>query len=229
MSSSEFVVDKVDCRTASCTAGKIAATLSVDYGSLSGVQMEIRKADGRIGTAGALLSSRVGQSGRKTYDVLQSRYDLVFKKGAAELVVDTVSCRTGWCRSRQIYAELLIEYGWMPTSIEVRTDDGHAGTTGGLVESHEGQTGSQRYDVLRGHYDVAVKDDEWSFIKDAIDCSAKSCELRLETRERSRKLLSELEAAELQAQLSLLMKSYTEYHPSVIAVRRRLEELKAAD
>jgi chitinase len=229
MSSSEFIVDKVDCRTANCTAGKIAATLSVDYGSLSGVEMEIREADGRIGTAGALLGSRVDQSGHKTYDVLQSRYDLVFKKGAAELVVDTVSCRTGACRVRQIYAELLIEYGWIPTSIEVRAKDGYAGTTGGLVESHQGQTGSQRYHVLRGHYDVAVKDDEWSFIKDAIDCSTKSCELRLEDRERSRRLSSELQAAALRAQISFLMERYTEYHPSVIAARRRLAELRAPD
>jgi len=172
---------------------------------------------------------RADQSGHKTYDVLQSQYDLVFKKGAAELVVDTVSCRTGACRARQIYAELLIEYGWIATSIEVRADDGYAGTTGRLVESHEGQTGSHRYHVLRGHYDVAVKDDKGSFIKDAIDCSAKSCELRLEDRERSRRLSSELQAAALRAQLSVLMERYTEYHPSVIAARRRLEELRAPD
>lgn len=224
--SSRHMVDGLDCTGGSCALSNIAATLIVDYRNLNGITMEVRGSDGLLRSSGALVQRQHDQSGRKTYDVLLGEYDLVFKKGAAELIVDMVNCKRPRCSAGVISSELLINLGQAATSVEVRVDDGEPESTGGLVEVHKEQVGFQRYGVLRGHYDVSISDGEWFMIEHGIDCSDKECQLSIA---RDGGEIVSPKIRKLEQELAALKEQFTDNYPDVIAVRRRIEELRKTD
>ena len=227
MGTSEFILDGLDCRADTCAARNFSSVLSVDYGRLSDVHLEIREWDRKSATAGHLLRSHGGQSGLKTYHVLKSRYDLVFRKGAAESIVDSIDCTRTTCRTESISAELLVRLGPVPTVVEIRADDRHEGTTGALIESFDDQAGDKRYPVLRGRYDLSLRDTDWSFVGDSIDCRSGSCEFEGAVNERTQQKTERDEIRSLQLRLSELSSRYTEHHPAVIAIQARLDRLRA--
>ena len=94
-----------------------------------------------------------------------------------------------------------------------------------IVDVFKNQVGDKRYPVLRGLYDVALRDKNWSLTGDAINCSASSCKFDVKTDERTRREADRSEVATLQSELMLLRQKYTEGHPNVVALRSRLDEL----
>ena len=221
--SSTHIVDAVDCSNAICSAGDIAATLSVDFKNLTDISMEIRGDDGLPNSTGGLVQLHSNQSGHKTFDVLLSRYDLVFKKGAAQLIVDKVNCSQTRCNAGAIVSELLVNIGNTSTTVEVRVDDGQDDSTGGLVETYEEQVGAQRYAVLRGRYDITMQDDDWFLIEDAIDCSKSECQLQ---RQSNNGEMISPEIEQLEQELAHLKEQFTDNYPDVVTIRKRIEELR---
>ncbi len=220
MGPSRFIVDSLDCTNGNCTPGDIAATLSVDFENLEDISMEIRVADGRAGSSGPMVQLLTAQSGHKTYNVFYSQYDLVFKKGASELIKDAVDCRSIDCDAGKIAADLIVDLGEAAASVEIRVDDGQKGSTGGLVEIYPSQSGVQRYSVLRGVYDVSMKDHDWTLVEDAIDCSDNTCKLGRNSR------LPDLQIVKLEKELAVLEEQYMPSHPDYIALLTRIEQLR---
>lgn len=220
MGASRFVVDSVDCSNDNCSPGDIAATLSVDFQGLEDISMEVRMADGRAGSSGPMVQLLTAQSGHKTYNVFFSQYDLIFKKGASELIKDAVDCRSINCDAGRIAANLMVDLGEVEASVEIRVDDGQKGSTGGLVEIHPSQSGARRYSVLRGVYDVSMKDNDWTLVEDAIDCSDKTCKLGRNSR------LPNLQIIKLEKELAVLREQYMPSHPDYIALLSRIEQLR---
>jgi len=174
----EYLGD-VDCDGPGCTVDADAAMLLIDYENLTGIQMEIRAGDGVPDTAGALLQAYSGQSGQKTYELLPGEYDLVFKMGAAETVVDAISCDEEGCDSFDIAATLAVDYaGLTNVTIEIRTDDGNAGTAGDVVQIVNGQSGQRSYSVLRGAYDLVFHAGATEFILDSVACREATCDVQ---------------------------------------------------
>ena len=221
MGPSRFIVDSVDCTNGSCSPGDIAATLSVDFQNLEDISMEIRVADGRAGSSGPLVQLLTAQSGHKTYHVFLTEYDLIFKQGASELIKDAVDCRADHCDAGRIAADLTVDLGEAAASVEIRIDDGQPGSTGGVVEIHPSQSGAQRYSVLRGIYDVSMKDQDWTLVEDAIDCSDQACKLGRNSR------LPDLQMVKLEKELAALGEQYMPSHPDYIALLTRIEQLQA--
>jgi chitinase len=225
MATTEYVLDDLDCSNDTCEAKEFSSVLSVDYGGLSGVTLEIRERDKKLTTAGRLLRGSDQQGGFKTYHVLRNFYDVALVKGAAELIVDSVDCRGPSCLIGDVTSDLAINLGTVPTTVEIRSDDGRRGTTGMVVDVFKNQVGDKRYPVLRGRYDVALRDKNWSLTGDAINCSASSCKFDVKTDERTRREADRSEVAILQSELMMLRQKYTEGHPNVVALRSRLNEL----
>ena len=220
MGPSRFIVDSLDCTNGNCSPGDIAATLSVDFQNLEDISMEIRVADGRADSSGPMVQLLTAQSGHKTYNVFFSQYDLIFKKGASELIKDAVDCRSINCDAGRIAADLTLDLGEVAASVEIRVDDGQEGSTGGLVEIYPSQSGVRRYSVLRGIYDVSMRDDDWTLVEDAIDCSEKTCKLGRNSR------LPNVQIVKLEKELAVLRERYMPSHPDYISVLRRIEQLK---
>lgn len=221
-----YVVDAVDCRESNCEAGNIAASLSVDYERLTNVDLEIRGDDGFPSSAGALVERHAHQNGFKTYNVLLGQYDLILKKGAGQLILDDINCQQERCGVPAITAELRVNLGQVPTSLEIRVDDGQIDSTGGLIESHDDQFGVRRYALLRGHYDVALQDDNWLTIEDSVDCSGPHCEIGLSTGNGE---WINPEIAKLELELAQLKARFTDNYPDVIALRRRLQDVRGTN
>ena len=177
-------------------------------------------ADGRADSSGPMVQLLTAQSGHKTYNVFFSQYDLIFKKGASELIRDAVDCRSINCDAGRIAADLTLDLGEVAASVEIRVDDGQEGSTGGLVEIYPSQSGVRRYSVLRGIYDVAMMDDDWTLVEDAIDCSEKTCKLSRNSR------LPNLQIVKLEKELAVLRERYMPSHPDYISVLRRIEQIK---
>jgi chitinase len=220
MGPSRFIVDSLDCTTGNCSPGDIAATLSVDFQNLEDISMEIRVADGRVDSSGPMVQLFTEQSGHKTYNVFFSQYDLIFKKGASVLIKDAVDCRSVSCDGGRIAADLMVDLGEVAASVEIRVDDGQDGSTGGLVEIYPSQSGVQRYSVLRGIYDVSMKDRDWTLVEDAIDCSDKTCKLGRSSR------LPEVQILKLEKELAVLSERYMPSHPDYISLLTRIEQLR---
>lgn len=173
----ELIVDSVECGTG-CDVSDISAILAVDYDGLTGVHIEIRGNDGIDSTAGTLVQAHDDQRGRKTYNVLRGSYDLVFEKGAAELIIDAFDCSDSNCDTGDIVAMLTIDYGEDNTSVEIRAEDGLTDTAGGLVEEYDDQSGKQQYRMLHGFYDIVMKMDGSTTVHDSIDCSGETCTIK---------------------------------------------------
>ena len=220
MGPSRFIVDSLDCTDGNCSPGDIAATLSVDFQNLEDISMEIRVADGRAGSSGPMVQLLTAQSGHKTYNVFYSQYDLIFKQGASELIKDAVDCRSASCDAGRIAADLTVDLGESAASVEIRIDDGQQGSTGGLVEIHPSQSGVQRYSVLRGIYDVSMKDQDWTLVEDAIDCSDKACNLGRNSRR------PDFQIVKLEKELAVLGEQYMPSHPDYISLLMRIEKLQ---
>ncbi|MFT5928042.1 MAG: chitinase [Candidatus Azotimanducaceae bacterium] len=220
MGPSRFIVDSLDCTNGNCSPGDIAATLSVDFENLEDISMEIRVADGRADSSGPMVQLFTAQSGHKTYNVFFSQYDLIFKKGASELIRDAVDCRSIDCDAGKIAADLTVDLGEVAASVEIRVDDGQKGSTGGLVEIYPSQSGAKRYSVLRGIYDVSMKDHDWTIVEDAIDCSDKTCRLGRTSR------LHNVQIVKLEKELAVLRQQYMPSHPDYITLLTRIEELR---
>lgn len=60
--------------------------MTVDYGSETGVRLDIKT------SSGGAIESHFNQSGERTYAVLKNSYDLVFTKGLDTVVVDDLDC-----------------------------------------------------------------------------------------------------------------------------------------
>jgi hypothetical protein len=104
--------------------------------------------------------------------------------------------------------------------VEIRIDDGQQGSTGGLVKIHPSQSGVQRYSVLRGIYDVSMKDQDWTLVEDAIDCSDKACKLGRNSR------LPDVQIVKLEKELAALGEQYMPSHPDYISLLTRIEQLQ---
>ena len=220
MGPSRFIVDSLDCTNGNCSPGDIAATLSVDFQNLEDISMEIRVADGRAGSSGPMVQRLTAQSGYKTFNVFFNEYDLIFKKGASELIKDAVDCRSNNCDAARIAADLTVDLGQADASVEIRIDDGQRGSTGGLVEIYPSQSGVQRYSVLRGIYDVSMKDQDWTLVEDAIDCSDRACKLGRKSR------LPDVQIVKLEKELAVLGEQYMPSHPDYISLLMRIEQLQ---
>ena len=114
-----------------------------------------------------------------SYRILRGTYDLVFRKGAISLVVDSVQCTARFCTKLDIAQDLVLDYENASVDIEIRADDGKSDTTGGLVQTHLSQTGIQRYSVLRGRYDVVFKNNTTPSLNETINCMTRDCYLDL--------------------------------------------------
>ena len=125
-----YVLDDLDCSNDTCEAKEFSSVLSVDYGGLSGVTLEIRERDKKLTTAGRLLRGSDQQGGFKTYHVLRNFYDVALVKGAAELIVDSVDCRGPTCLIGDVTNDLAINLGTVPTTVEIRSDDGRRARRG---------------------------------------------------------------------------------------------------
>jgi hypothetical protein len=173
--STELIVDNLDCRDDDCAVEDINALLSVDYGGLTGINLEIRDSDGITGTTGTALKVYTDQKSQKSYPVLRGVYDLVFEKGAAEMIIDDLDCTGLTCSVSDIGSELAVTYGEKGSTIEIREHDQEEGAHGALVELFEGQSGWERYGVLRGVYDVLIETENASNSHEAVDCTEGHC------------------------------------------------------
>lgn len=218
--SSSFVVDTVDCNNLNCNPGEIAATLVVDFQNLEGIVMEVRVADGRSQSSGAMVQLHASQSGTKTYAVLLGKYDLIFKKGASTYIANDIDCRFVSCEAGNIVSELVIDFGDIAATVEVRKDDGAKGSSGALVDLYVNQSGMQRFGLLKGQYDISIKDDNWNLVEDAVNCTGKKCDTDVGFR------LMGVTLSRLEADLEMLGKRYMPKHPEYIALRERIEEIR---
>lgn len=171
----EYLGD-VDCNGDSCVGDEAVTMLSVDYGGLTGIGVEIREDNGLDATAGRLVRAYSNQSGQKTYEVLEGTYDLVFQMGAAERILDAVDCLDGACEAADIAATLAVDYdGLTDIRLEIRTDDGLDGTAGDLLQVYDGQSGQRSYHVLRGSYDLVFDAGATELIVDSVACDVAQC------------------------------------------------------
>ena len=174
------VVDDVDCSSGeTCSPGDFVATLSVNYENLTGVRMEVRTDDGTESSAGGgLVFYYNNQSGEKTYDVLKSTYDLVFRQGAQTTIVDAVDCTTDeTCTPGNFVATLTVDYeGLSGVRIEIRADNGDAdGSAGELVTYYNNQSSIRAYDLLMGTYDLVFQQGVEVKVVD-VDCTGDTCD-----------------------------------------------------
>ncbi|MEM7112411.1 MAG: carbohydrate-binding protein [Chloroflexota bacterium] len=158
MGAKEQIIDGLDCRLDSCSVADISATLTVAYDGLTDIHFEIRDDDKILGNVGALVQQFDSQRGQRSYHVLRGSYDLVFEKGAANLTLDAFDCRESKCQVGDLTADLTLDYGQLEEVIlEIRARDGQLNSVGELIETHDAQSGTQLYKVLRGAYDIVLK------------------------------------------------------------------------
>ena len=89
-----------------------------------------------------------------------------------------------------------------------------------MVDIYPSQSGVQRYSVLRGIYDVSMKDQDWTLVEDAIDCSDRACKLGRKSR------LPDVQIVKLEKELAVLGEQYMPSHPDYISLLMRIEQLQ---
>ena len=100
----------VNCEGGSCNQSGRGASLLVNYGGLGEVNLEIREDDDGVAGSGSLVQSHAVQSGQKTYKLWRGSYDLIFKVGSSELILDSVDCESGSCSAGNITTTLAVDY-----------------------------------------------------------------------------------------------------------------------
>ena len=124
------------------------------------------------------------------------------------------------CEAGNIVSELVIDFGDIAATVEVRKDDGAKGSSGALVDLYVNQSGMQRFGLLKGQYDISLKDDNWNLVEDAVNCTGKKCDTDVGFR------LMGVTLSRLEADLEMLGKRYMPKHPEYIALRERIEEIR---
>ena len=172
----EHHVHTIDCSSDSCSVSDISRTLTVDYGALENVRMDLRVDDGQVGTVGSSVSSFKKQSGVVTYTVLRTPYDIRLRQGAAEHIVDGVDCTTSGCSVSGISETLTVEYsGLNLVRLDLRVTDGVEGTFGSSVWSKKSQSGVTAYEVLKDEYDLRLRQAAATLVIDDVDCTSGPC------------------------------------------------------
>ena len=73
---------------------------------------------------------------------------------------------------------------------------------------------------------VALQDDNWLTIEDSVDCSGPHCEIGLSTGNGE---WINPEIAKLELELAQLKARFTDNYPDVIALRRRLQDVRGTN
>lgn len=172
----EHVVHGVNCADGPCSVSGIASDLSVDYGALANVKLELKADDGSNATIGKSVWSRSKQTGVVSYAVLRDSYDLRLRHGAVSYVVDGVDCSNSDCSVSGLTETLSVDYGGLAAvKLELRATDGTNGDVGGSVWSKRGQSGVVSYEVLRGNYDLRLRQAGATLVLDDVDCLSNAC------------------------------------------------------
>ncbi len=172
----EFIIDDVACSLGPCSASGIEETLTVDFGALENIQLALRVADGAPNTIGGSVWTKNRQSGVVSYSVLKADYDLRFRHGAAEFIIDDVACGLSPCAASGIAQTLTVDFDELAAiQLSLRVSDGVEGTVGGSVWTKNAQSGVREYDVLRAAYDLRFRQAAAELIIDAVDCSTEAC------------------------------------------------------
>ena len=167
---SELIVDPIDC-TVPCDAGGITSTLTVDLQNLTGVTLRVRTSDGTQ-TPGNTVRTLTGQSGVVTIEVVKGTYELLVKHRKAELIVDPIDC-TVPCDAGDLTSTLRVDLQSLAgITVETRMSDGSTGTLGAMVQRYKDQAGLVEFDVLKGIYELVVKQKQSQLVIDPLDCTA---------------------------------------------------------
>lgn len=170
---------RLDCEGAGCLEGAVAARLTVDFGGLSGIDLEIRKVGGREGRVGELVYAFSDQDGQKTYEVLRDTYDLVFSDGASQLTMESVDCSSERCTAESVAAILTIDYGGLEdVGTEVRLGDNLEGIVGDLVRVLPRQGGRKSYRILRNQYDLVFMKSSMTVLRESVNCLGGACSVQ---------------------------------------------------
>ena len=170
------IVGDVDCTAADCEVGGVSETLTVNYGELSAVQLQLRAADGIAHRVGGSVWTRKAQSGSVDYEVLKGTYDLRFRMAASELIVDDVDCTAGPCAVSGTSQQLTVDLGEVTGArVQLRRSDGQPETAGGKVWTRKDQAGVTAHEVLRDIYDLQLTIDGTTHLVEDVDCYSGDC------------------------------------------------------
>ncbi len=154
------------------------ATLQVNFPGLNNVSMVVHQADGiNNSTTGNYLGQLTSLDNGITVDAPQGVYDLIIKKGAGELIVDDVDCRSSTCSVNNIVASLTIHFSGLNgvhSSVRV-TDNTNNSATGDVITNKNWQTDIAVIPVLRQIVDLDISKSGSSMIIDDVDCRSGTC------------------------------------------------------
>lgn len=172
----EHVIDAVDCTPDTCATSDAVGTLSVDLGTLTGIKVQVRIDDGQPGTYGANVQTLNNQTGLVEIPVLKTSYDVRILDGPAETVFDAVDCTGETCSVSMLGATLTVDLGVLTgIKIQVRADDGQAGTYGANIQTLNNQSGVVQIGLLKGSYDIRLLKGPAEQVQDAVDCASGTC------------------------------------------------------
>jgi len=175
------VLDSIDCRAETCSATAPLASLSVTFPGLTDAHTYVHATDGASGTYGAQDSSSTWKSNSTSFVLLQAIYDLRVVHGPAVTVLDAIDCRAEKCAAEVPLAALSVDFAsHSNVHTYVRLDDRAASQAGGAaVTSSTWKTDSTSFVLLRGYYDVLIREGTTDLIVDAVDCSGPKCSASL--------------------------------------------------
>ena len=177
-----IVIDDLTCPGGPCTVDLDPPTLRVDFDGFSSVHTRVLLDDGIAGSAeGDKLLDSNWKRDFTEVRVLPGIYDLLLRKGSAEVVLDAVDCSNGDCEAALVPSELEVRFpGLWSVHTDVRVDDEIGDSaTGGRHTNSGWKADSTLIPVFPGVFDVLISKGEASFVVDAVDCTGGYCEAEL--------------------------------------------------
>ncbi len=174
----KLILDNVNCSSSTCNVNNIVANLSVNFAGLKNVHSSVHLPDGSTGKAtGKEINKKNWQNNKAVIPLLRQIVDLKVRKGAGEIVVDAIDCRSEKCSSGDLTANLTVKFPGLKsvhTSVRV-ADKVFNEASGKEVTKKNWQNNQAKIIVLKNEYDLIIKLGSSSLIIDDVDCLSGTC------------------------------------------------------